>query len=277
MSRASRGGKVVPMLSRRLLAAVPLVPAAVAALALPATAPAAYHEARFTATFEANVHSVWDFPKTQMAKDCYRTTFYEGHGSEDWHVASTGVNKVLMTGNGSSTQFHHGNWSATGDHDSTRTGLKAKGEVNRQRTDTTSFGSGSCGTLQLPMMDPPPKKDCGTRLVNYDVILAATGAAVAITPDVLSDGENGVREKIGYDNCVLVTPENVLAGSFPAVTGRLMAKGKPVSGWFGRHATMTAVGKERFEGKEAVGGGDRTATVTVDWKLTFKRVGKAKR
>lgn len=273
MPRAGAGGKVMAMLPRRsLLAAVPLV----AALALPALASAAYHEARYTAVFEGDVHSSWNFPRTQMAKDCYRTTFYEGHGEESWHVASTGVNKVLMTGNSFSTQFHFGNYSATGDHDSTRTGLAAKGEVNRSRTDTTSFGAGSCGVTQLPMMDPPPQKDCGTRLVNYEIQLAATGRAVEITPDVLSDHQNGIREKIGYDNCVLVTPENVLEGSWPAVGGRLTAKGKPVSGWFGKHRVLVAHGKERFSGKEAVGGGDRTAEVTVDWTLTFTRVGKVR-
>lgn len=272
MPRARGDGKVMAMLTRRFLAALPLT----AALALPAVASAAYHEARYTAVFEGTIHSEWNFPRTQMAKDCYRTTFYEGHGDESWHVHSTGTNKVLLTGNSFSTQFHFGNWQATGDLDSTRTGLSAKGEVNRSRTDTTSFGAGSCGVLQEPMMDPPPEKDCGTRLVNYDIQLAATGRAVEITPDVLADGQNGVREKIGYDNCVLVTPENVLAGSWPAVGGRLMAKGKPVSGWFGKHKVLTAVGKERFSGREAVGGGDRTAEVTVDWKLTFTRVGKVK-
>lgn len=271
------GGTVLSMnsLARRRLVPAAAVALTAALAAVPATA-SAYREARFTATFTANVHTDWNFPKTQMAKDCYRTTFYEGHGSEDWNVHSTGVNKVLMTGNGVATQFHFGNWFATGDHDSTRNGLKAKGEVNRQRTDTTSFGSGSCGTLQLPMMDPPAPKDCGTRLVNYDVQLSGSGPSVEITPDVLTDGENGVREKLGYDNCYLVTPDNQVAGVFPAATGRLMAKGKPVSGWFGKHSVLTAVGHERWEAKEAVGGGDRTATTSVDWKLTFKRVGKGK-
>jgi hypothetical protein len=273
MPAGARRGTVCAMITRRsTLAALPF---AAAALALPTGASAAYHEARYTAVFEGTVHSTWNFPKTQMAKDCYRTTFYEGHGDETWRVRSTGINKVLMTGNGAATQFHHGNYSSTGDHDSTRTGLAAKGEVTRSRTDTTSFGSGSCGTLQLPMMDPPPQKDCGTRLVNYDISLAATGRAVEISPDVIADG-NGIREKIGYDNCVLVTPENVLAGSWPAVSGRLMAKGRPVGGWFGKHRVLTARGQERFSGKEAVGGGDRTAEVTVDWTLTFTRVGKGR-
>jgi hypothetical protein len=273
MPGARAPGKVMAMLTRRSLAALPLV----AALALPAGAAAAYHEARYTATFDGTVSTAWNFPKTQMAKDCYRTTFYEGHGDERWHVHSTGTNKVLLTGNGVATQFHFGNWSATGDHASTTNGLRGKGEVSRSRTDTTSFGAGACGVLQEPMMDPPPQKDCGTRLVNYDIQLSAYGRAVEITPDVLSDGENGVREKIGYDNCTLVTPSNVLAGSWPAASGRLMAKGKPVKGWFGNQATLTATGKESWDAKEAVGGGDRTATTSITWKLVFTRVGKARR
>lgn len=262
------------MLPRRLLPAVAL---ALPALALPAAAPAAgLHEARYTATFTGTVHTVWNVPRTQAARDCYRTTFYEGHGEETWNVRSTGVNKVLLTSNGVATQFHFGNWSATGDHDSTRDGLAGKGEVTRTRTDTTTYENGSCGVLQEPWQDPPPAKDCGTRLVNYDIQLAAFGkAATEITPDVLTSG-NGVREKLGFDNCGLTTPSNVLAGSWPAATGRLKAKGKPVKGWFGRNAVLTATGKEQWDAKEAVGGGDRTATTTIEWKLTFKRVGRVK-
>lgn len=272
MPRAPPGGKVMAMPTRRSLAALPLL----AALALPAVAPARNHQARYLARFDGTVHTVWNFPKTQMQQDCYKTQFYDGHGEETWHVHSTGTNKVLLTSNGVATQFLFGTWSATGTDGSDRTGLLAKGEVTRTRTDNTTFGPGTCGVTQPYPIDPP-KTDCGTRLVNYEVQLAPAGSsAVRITPDVLADGQNGIREKTGYDSCALVTPSSVLAGSWPAATGRLMAGGKPARGWFGTQRTLTATGKDRWDGKEPVGGGDRTATTTIEWTLTFTRVGRAR-
>jgi hypothetical protein len=265
------GGKVMAMLTRRSLTCLPLA----AALALPAAAPAAIHQARYRAQFDGTVHTVWNFPKTQMQQDCYKTQFYDGHGEETWHVHSTGTNKVLLVGNGVATQFLFGTWSPSGSAGGDASGLRAKGEVTRTRTDNDTFGPGTCGVTQPYPIDPP-KTDCGTRLVNYEVQLAPEGSsAVKITPDVLADG-NGVREKIGFDNCKLVTPSSVLEGSWPAATGRLIAGGRPVRGWFGLHRTLTAVGKDRWDGKQAVGGGDRTATTTIDWKLTFTRVGRAR-
>jgi hypothetical protein len=261
--------KVMAMLTRRSLLALPLM----AACALPAVASASYHEARFLAHFDGTVHTVWNFPKTQMHQDCYRTEFYEGHGEETWHVHSKST-KVLMVGNSAATQFLLGTWTATGS-DVGGEGMKAKGEVTRSRTDTHTTGAGTCGVTQ-PYPDEPQEKDCGTRLVNYEIQLSATGRAVAITPDVLADGQNGIREKTGFDHCGLVTPDSVLAGSWPAASGRLMAKGRPVGGWFGRHGTLTATGKDSWDAKEPVGGGDRTATTSIEWKLTFTRVGKTR-
>lgn len=273
MPRGARGGKVMAMPTRRLLAALPL---AAAALVLPAAAPAANHQARYVAQFDGTVHTVWNFPKTQMQRDCYKTQFYDGHGEETWHVHSTGTNKVLLISNGVATQFLFGTWSATGTDGPDQTGLRAKGEVTRTRTDNTTFGPGSCGVTQPYPVDPP-KTDCGTRLVNYEVQLAPEGSsAVEFTPDVLTDGQNGIREKIGYDNCKLVTPSNVLEGAWPAASGRLMAAGRPVRGWFGRHKVLTAAGKDSWDAKEAVGGGDRTATTTIEWKITFTRAGRAR-
>jgi hypothetical protein len=255
------------MLIRRSLIALPLV----AACALPAVAPAKNRQARFLATFDGTVHNTWNYPKTQWAKDCYRTQFYEGHGEQTWHVHTAGPQKILMISNGTTTQFLWGGWDATGTDGNDQTGLLAKGEVTRTHTDTVTFGAGSCGVTQPYPIEPEPN-DCGTRLVNYEVILSGIGRAVDITPDVLTDGQNGIREKTGFEHCSLPAVENVPADMWPAASGRLMAKGKPVKGWFGKHDTLTATGKDRWTGKQAVGGGDRTAETTIEWTLKFTRV-----
>jgi hypothetical protein len=271
MPTGARRGTVCAMLTRRSLIALPLI----AACALPAAASAKNHQARFLATFEGTVHNTWNYPKTQMQQDCYRTQFYEGHGEQTWRVHTAGPQKVLMTSNGVATQFQFGSWEAGGTDGTDDTGLEAKGEVNRSRTDTITWGNGTCGVLQPYPLDPI-KYDCGTRLVNYQVQLSGIGRAVEITPNVLSDGRNGVREKIGYDNCDLTSVDKVPGDQWPPASGRLMAKGKPVKGWFGKHTTLIATGKNRWTGKQAVGGGDRTAETTIEWKLTFTRVGKAR-
>jgi hypothetical protein len=261
------------MLLRRLaspLLLTALLATTTAAVAQPAAAQVRH--ARFLVIFDGTVHTVWNYPRSQVAQDCYRTSWYQANGEETWHVASTGENRVLMTGNGVATQFHIGNWSENGDDGSTRTGLKAKGQVNRSRTDTRSFTAGTCGVLQEPWQDPPPKQDCGTRLVNYEVELAGFGRAVAITPDVLTDGQNGVREKLGYDNCGLVTPNNVLEGAWPAATGRITFKGKPMNNYWGKQKTFTATGHESWDARRPVETVTQTSTVTIDWKLTFTRV-----
>jgi hypothetical protein len=264
---------VAAMLLRRLastLLLTALLATTTAAVAQPAAAQVRH--ARFLVKFDGTVHTVWSYPRSQVAQDCYRTSWYQANGEETWHVASTGENRVLMTSNGVATQLHIGNWSEDGDDGSTRTGLVAKGQITRSRTDTTSFTAGTCGVLQEPWQDPPPKQDCGTRLVNYEVELAGFGRAVAITPDVLTDGQNGVREKLGYDNCALVTPSNVLAGTWPAATGAIKAKGKALRHYFGRERSFTATAHQSWDGKLAVPGGDETSTTTIDWKLTFTRV-----
>jgi hypothetical protein len=259
------------MLIRRSLIALPLI----AACALPAVAPAKNRQARFLATFDGTVHNTWNYPKTQWAKDCSRTQFYEGHGEQTWHVHTAGPQKVLMISNGTATQFMFGTWDATGTEGSDDTGLNAKGELTRSHTDSYTFGAGSCGVTQPYPLDPQPS-DCGTRLVNYEVQLSGIGRAVDITPDVLADGRNGIREKTGFEHCSLPAVENVPADMWPVASGRLMAKGKPVKGWFGKHDVLTATGKDRWTGKEAVGGGDRTAETTIEWTLKFTRVGKVR-
>ena len=262
MPRARGAGKVMAMPLRRFapLALAALSAAAASASAQPAAAQV--RDARFVVGFDGTVHTVWNYPRSQVAQDCYRTSWYQANGEETWHVATTGTNRVLMTSNGVATQFQFASGA----------GLRAKGQVTRSRSETRSFTAGTCGVLQEPIQDPLPPRDCGTRLVNYEVGLTGAGRAVVITPDVLSDGQNGIREKLGFDNCYLVTPSNVLAGSWPAASGRITSRGKPLRGYFGHERTFTATGHASWNGKLAVTGGDETSTTTIDWKLTFTRV-----
>jgi hypothetical protein len=260
------------MLIRRLSLLLALAALAAAAIAQPASARGGFHQARFLVTFDGTVHTVWNLPKYRAAQDCYRSTMFEAGGEETWHVASTGQNRVLAFTNGVATQFQFGSWvmNDQNSHD----GLKAKGQVNRSRHQSTTYEAGTCGITQNPLGwdDPRPPMDCGTRLVNYDVQLAwQGGTAVKLTPDVLR-GENGVREKLGYDNCGLVTPNNVLEGAWPAATGRITFKGKPMNNYWGKQKTFTATGHESWDARRPVETVTQTSTVTIDWKLTFTRV-----
>jgi hypothetical protein len=260
------------MLKRRLPLLLALGALVAAAIAQPASARGGFHHARFLVKFDGTVHSVWNLPKYRAAQDCYRSTMFEAGGEETWHVASTGQNKVLAFTNGVATQFQFGSWTMNADTGDTA--LKAKGQVNRSRHQNTTYEAGSCGITAPPLGwdDPKPPTDCGTRLVNYEVQLGWSGStAVTLAPDVLT-GENGIREKLGYDNCTLVTPNNVLAGTWPAATGRITSKGKPMNNYWGTQKTFTATGHESWDARRPVETVTQTANVTIDWKLTFTRV-----
>jgi hypothetical protein len=183
-------------------------------------------------------------------------------------VWSTGTNKVHVINNGVATQFEYGTFEYT--EDTPPQGLIGKGTRVRTRSESTTFEAGSCGTLQPPMMDPPPPTDCGTRMIKYLIELNPQG--MKLTPDVTMH-DNPIREKLDYDNCGLNTVESWVAGTWPAATGRLMSKGKPVRSFFGKQDTLTASGKWSDSGrKELQWGGVMTGSVSITWKLTLKRV-----
>jgi hypothetical protein len=261
------------MLNRRLPLLLALAALVAAAIAQPASARGGFHHARFLVKFDGTVHTVWNLPKYRAAQDCYRSTMFEAGGEETWHVASTGQNKVLAFTNGVATQFQFGSWTMNANTD--RVSLKAKGQVNRSRHQNTTYEAGTCGITAPPLHwdDPKPPMDCGTRLINYDVQFGWEGStAVKLIPDVLT-GENGIREKLGYDNCGLVTPSNVLAGSWPAATGRIVDKrNKPMPNYWGKQKSFTATGHESWDASRPIETVIQTATTTIDWKLTFTRV-----
>jgi hypothetical protein len=267
-------GTVPVMLNCRIPLLLVLAALVAAAIAQPASA--RFHEARFLVKFDGNAHSTWNLPRYQSAQDCYRTTMFEAGGEESWHVASSGEQKLLVYGNGVATQFQIGSWVRN--HGSTSSGLIAKGQVNRSRHENVSYEAGTCGVTMKPLGWDEPKEpmDCGTRLVNYEVQLGWTGRAAAdINPDVLT-GENGIREKLGYKNCNLVTPDNVVAGTWPLASGHIMAKNKPVKNFWGTQKELVAVGKDSWDASRMIQSSRQTASVSVDWKLTFTRVGKVK-
>src|SRR3954447_13203706 len=219
---------------RRLSLLLALASLVAAAIAQPAAARGGFHHARFLVKFDGTVHTVWNLPKYRAAQDCYRSTMFEAGGEETWHVASTGQNRVLAFSNAVATQFQFGSWVMNDPrpHD----GLKAKGQVTRSRHQNTTYEAGTCGITQKPLDwdEPVEPMDCGTRLVNYDIQLSWQGAnAVTLNPDVLT-GENGIREKLGFKNCTLVTPDTVLAGSWPAAPARITYKNKPMANFWGK-------------------------------------------
>lgn len=245
--------------------------AATLAVASPA---AAERAAKFSVSFDGTAHTTWNLPAYQQAQDCYRTSMVDGHGEETWHVASTGQNKVLAFSNGVATQFQYGSWKPNDPHDTG--GLKAKGQVTRSRTMNTNYTAGTCGVTMKPMGadDPPPiPPDCGTLLVDYDVQLGWSGSrAVELTPDVTT-AEHGVREKVSFAQCSLITPRQTTEGAWPVATARPEARRRPIAGWFGRQRTIVAHGRKQYDDRQTFGaGGVYTTTTTIEWKLTFTRV-----
>lgn len=241
-----------------------LLPLAAALAALPlvtAGSAGAVTTKAYTVSFKGSVKTQWDLPKYLRYATCFDTEWVEGRGEETWDVRSPGT-KVLVTNNGLASQFQFGSWKLNAG--SSSSGLIGKGEIHRSGGYKTTYTAGTCGAGPQPH-DPPPATDCGTRLVNYEIQLSYLKGE--ITPDVLAH-DNGIREKINYDTCVLETPKNILAGSWPAVSGKLKDKkllraGKP----------FTVKGHDRAEGKAGVldlG----TATTTIDWQLTFTPAGK---
>jgi hypothetical protein len=152
--------------------------------------------------------------------------------------------------------------------------MKGKGQLTRSRHQSTTYEAGTCGITQKPLDwdEPQPPMDCGTRLVNYDIQLGWTGAkALELAPDVLT-GENGIREKLGFDNCNVVTPSNIVAGTWPAAPGRIMFKGKPMKDYWGKQKTFTAAGHLSIPAQRPIETVIQTTNTTIDWKLTFTRV-----
>src|SRR3954465_15314546 len=189
MLRRRSAGTVAAMRSRLPLLAV----VAAAAAALTAQPASASRSAKYTVAFTGSVNITWKLPKYQTAQDCYPTPRFPAGGELNWNVRSTGTNKVLVTDNGYATQFHYGGWDAS--EDTGETGLVAKGEVMRSHYQGSSFTNGTCGTLQLPVIDPPEEGACGTRLVKYEVVLPNKGRE--ITPDALAR-RHWIRYKIHF-------------------------------------------------------------------------------
>lgn len=245
--------------------------AATLAVASPA---AAERTAKFSVSFEGTAHTTWNLPAYQQAQDCYRTTMVDGHGEETWHVASTGLNKVLAQSNGVATQFQYGSWKLNDPR--YQNGMRAKGQVARSYTMNTNYTAGTCGVTMKPLgADDPPvdKPDCGTLLVDYDVQLGWTGnRALEMTPDV-TVGEHGVREKVSFQHCGLIAPRQLQEGTWPASTAKPMARRRPIKDWFGGQRTIVVTGRDRWDDRQTIGaGGVYTTATTIEWKLTFTRV-----
>jgi hypothetical protein len=117
--------------------------------------------------------------------------------------------------------------------------------------------------------------NCGTRLVNYEVDLTPQGNQLA--PDV-TIGANG-REKTGYDDCELIVPRNYVAGTWPLAKGLIkVSEKKVVPSFFGTQKTLTAKGRDVYEGRLDVGGRTTvSATVTVEWTAKFTRAAEPKK
>jgi hypothetical protein len=236
-----------------------LLPLAGVLLAIALVAPGAANaltRKAYTVSFTGSVKTEWNVPKYMAYATCFDTTWIQGQGAETWNVRSKGTNKVLVTSNGVATQLHFGSWEPGRN---TTSGLLGKGEIRRTGGYTTTFTAGTCG-LGPQEENTFPGGDCGTRLVEYLIQIPFHNGE--ITPDPMPYG-NSLREKIGFDDCLLVTPSNILAGSWPAVSGKL----KDVK-LLRAQRPFTVKGHDVATGSGGASGRG-TATTTMDWTLTF--------
>lgn len=218
----------------------------------------------YNVTFKGTVQTDWNLPKYKPYETCFDTFWKEGRGSETWNVRSKGAQKVLAYQLGTTPWLQVGSWTL-GDTKA-RSSLDAKGEVARSGGFVSTVTAGTCGVGPAHPAEPVPD-DCGTRLVNYDVSLNLNKGE--LTPDVLL-GENGVREKTGFDTCTLVAPPNVTPGSWPAASGKL-----PTAKLLGARKAFTVKGHDSWTGEVPPSKG--STTTTIDWQLTFTPAKKAGR
>ena len=246
-------------ISVALLALVCLVPAG------SAFAAGAPKHAKFEATFEAERKIEWKQPRGVNLIDCKGEHFYEAGGSETWSMKTAKPQKVLVTGGipGGMTLWTYGSWDWQ--KPTTQLGLEARGQITRD----SSTSSGTTGGWCSPGFngDPQVPDDCGTRLPTYHVRFSNLAGAVLWSHTTVPWMH---REKLGFDDCVLVPPDDVSGGDFPTVPKKFGS-----AALFNRkQKKITITGSKTFGPTGTMVpnfGVERTSTATVTWKLTLVR------
>jgi hypothetical protein len=173
-----------------------------------ALAPAAGHAAtaRFTATFEAQRTVEWDQPYGVGLKDCKGDHYVEQRGDETWTAKSRTPFKVVVKKLPGVTFWQFGG------------GIEAAGMVTRNWTYRAGTTGGWCGGEST---EPPGDRDCGTRLPTYQLMFTALNTSIDWSAS-FAPWMN--KEKLYYDNCLLLVPPGMSVDSPPRLTGKAPAK-----------------------------------------------------
>jgi hypothetical protein len=143
-----------------LMRRIVLVATAVLAVA-PAAGSAA--TARFAASFEAESTVTWDQPYGVGLRDCKGGHYEEQRGEQTWKAKSSKPFKVTVRKLPRVTLWQFGG------------GIEAAGVIDRTWSYSSGTTGGWCGAATT---DPPPERDCGTRLPTYQVLF--TGLSTSI-------------------------------------------------------------------------------------------------
>lgn len=240
---------------RSLSTLLALTAALVALPAAPALAePPPHATMKFDATLEVHRTVAWDAPRIAPHSNCQGAHYVEANGSEDWQMKATG--RVLATTAGRQVTWHTGRrWLAPGP-------LAGKAVIKREWTHRTGSTGGWCGGGQ---QDPPLENDCGTRLVPFTVTVNGSGAKV----DWQETRGSAARERYDFYRCTLITPQGVPVGSFPRLSGKIS-----LADLRNRRKRTIVVKAAKAFGPDLtplVAGVNRTASASMQWKLTLKR------
>jgi hypothetical protein len=219
--------------------------------------------AKFEATFEAKRVVTWDQPRGVTIVDCKGEHFHQEKGSETWEMRGKPQKLLVQGGVGRGmTLWRFGTWNPSSV--SGALGLEAKGP--RVRGWTVSGGTTGGWCRPGLNVDAPPESDCGTRLSEQVVSFSHIGGTVLFNH---GDAPWAQREKLGFDTCLLVTPDKVAETEFPKVGAQL-----PVKRLLGREKKIVLTGSKDFGPtvtpvpNTSV---NRTASASVSWKLTLVR------
>lgn len=240
-----------------------LIPLAAALALVPAVAAQA-KTATFTATFEATRDAEWKQPRGVSLKDCNGEHYWEGWGSLSQTIKSRKPFKVKVQSFVPGTEmWTFGKGVAVADPRDF--GIESNGPNKREATIIAGTTGGWCGGGE---QNDPKKNDCGTRLPTYNVILSAALGKMTWTAGYAPQMRN---EKLEFYDCLSITPEGMPEDSFP----NLDAKYRSADVFNRKKGTLVIKAHKSFGPSTwpvANLGVDRTASGTVDWKLTLKRV-----
>lgn len=215
--------------------------------------------AKFEATFEATRVVEWNQPRGVGLVDCRGEHWSEARGSETWKLKTARPQTVTVRGG---MMRGMALWTSG---TSRQPGLEVRGVRSRSHDASSGTSGGWCSPGLT--VDPPRPGDCGTRLPTELVHLQHLNGELWFTH---TTAPFMAREKLGYDDCLLITPTDVLSDEFPTAPRKVAEKAL-----FGRRRTTLTISGSRTIGPESVPvvniGVERTTSATVSWKLTLKR------